>query len=361
MLSLEWISKSSYAPLTSHDNFIHLVYDSREPSVDYELNLDSLLAGAGCGETASFFVFEAAPYDLFVMWTARCMVGSTNSLSHALDMYRRFIKRKSQRQLCVSFTLEDAVGKGRGTSILMVLERYDSALFSNLELPLDLREEIAALQEDAKPASRGKLSRRSTAILLGVLFVVALVAILFNKYPFPRTSPDAFHSWTAYDTGASIGPKYQLSITGQNASDWTSYIHNPEEWALRIDDQAIIPLHLLDDEEKHYQDWFQKRYPETNEIRLNQDYLNATWLSSSLVDQVPVDDMFHFAHCVLAVRRYIKAKETGRHVCGRDIDHEHMHHCLDALDWWAFPEGQRGDTVPNPKMTFSWRTKVCFE
>ncbi|KAF2275404.1 uncharacterized protein EI97DRAFT_400303 [Westerdykella ornata] len=135
------------------------------------------------------------------------------------------------------------------------------------------------------------------------------------------------------------------------------------EWAFRIDDQAIIPLHLMDEKEQHYQRWFEKRYPETKQISRNRDYINETWLSSPLVDKVPVDDMFHFSHCVLAVKRYVKAKMTGQHVCGRDIDQEHIQHCLDALDWWAFPEpgGKRGDLVPNPLHDLSWRTKICFD
>ncbi|KAF2203959.1 hypothetical protein GQ43DRAFT_349572, partial [Delitschia confertaspora ATCC 74209] len=164
--------------------------------------------------------------------------------------------------------------------------------------------------------------------------------------------------WIKYDTRGSIGPKYQLDLTGQNVSKWNSYIQGHGEWALRIDDQAIIPLHLMDDEERHYQEWIQNRYPEMNQIRLNRDYINETWLSSPLTDQIPADDLFHFSHCVLALKRYIKAKETGRHVCGRDLDYEHMHHCLDALDWWAFPSGKRAEAVPNSEQALWWRTKV---
>ncbi|KAF2733339.1 hypothetical protein EJ04DRAFT_410891, partial [Polyplosphaeria fusca] len=144
--------------------------------------------------------------------------------------------------------------------------------------------------------------------------------------------------WVAHDTNGSKGPKYQLALEGHNVSSWiSSATHNKTKWALRIDDQAIVPTALLDDEERHYQLWYQTNYPEAHQILLNHDYINATWLSSYNVNRVPVDDLFHFSHCVLALRRYIKAKETGRHVCSRDIDRDHVRHCLDALDWLAFP------------------------
>lgn len=89
--------------------------------------------------------------------------------------------------------------------------------------------------------------------------------------------------------------------------------------------------------------------------------MNGTWLADPARDLVPVDDLFHFSHCVLALRRYIKAKQTGKHVCGRDIDEEHMHHCLDSFDWWAFPDGEMGQKLENPKRPLWWRTKVCFD
>ncbi|KAF2120335.1 hypothetical protein BDV96DRAFT_460339, partial [Lophiotrema nucula] len=153
--------------------------------------------------------------------------------------------------------------------------------------------------------------------------------------------------WRAYDTTGSIGPEFELALEESNATEFTDlYIHNQSEWFLRIDDQALVPAHLISAEERKYQTWLQTQYPTLNAIRLNQSYLNPDWLGSPAVNQVPVDDMFHFSHCVLALRRYIRAKDTGRHVCGRDIDDEHMRHCLAALDWWAFPGSGRSTSFP---------------
>ncbi|KAH7108708.1 hypothetical protein B0J11DRAFT_449538 [Dendryphion nanum] len=197
--------------------------------------------------------------------------------------------------------------------------------------------------------------------ILGVLTCL-LVATFILRRDTPKEISDKFHTWIQYKTEGSSGPKYQLAINGKNASQWNAYVNDDtRQWALRVDDQAIIPLELMDEEEKHYQEWFHKRYPEVRKITLDRDYLNETWLNSPSRDLVPVDEMFHFSHCVLALRRYVKAKRTGRHVCGRDLDEEHMNHCLDSFDWWAFREGERGDSLENPKQPLWWRTKVCFD
>ncbi|KAH6675056.1 hypothetical protein B0J14DRAFT_443205, partial [Halenospora varia] len=168
--------------------------------------------------------------------------------------------------------------------------------------------------------------------------------------------------WVRYDLKASQGPKYQLQFTHHNASSWAAKNpHDSGEWAFRIDDQAMIPAHLMDEEEMLYQRWFQKRYPEKNQVRLNQDYIKDSWLGDPDKIQVPSDKQFHMAHCVRALRRYWQAKETGKHVCPRDIDYRHMKHCLDSMDEWAFPDGERGSIKPvvdSGTWKLIWETKV---
>ncbi|KAF2771172.1 hypothetical protein EJ03DRAFT_268753, partial [Teratosphaeria nubilosa] len=171
--------------------------------------------------------------------------------------------------------------------------------------------------------------------------------------------------WQRYDISGSIGPQYQLQFSYQNVSTWAATNdHSDGRWYLRIDDQAMIPHDLVDDEERHYQAWFQARYPEMNDIRLDGDYLNEAFLSDPSAIQVPADRTFHMAHCVRALRRYWQARESGHHVCPRDIDHRHMKHCLDSLDEWAFPEGPRGSVASSMGMNTTrliWKTKVCFD
>lgn len=230
---------------------------------------------------------------------------------------------------------------------------------------------------------------------LGALFISLIVFAVFRLGSFMQNKDIGL--WQHYDTSGSIGPRYQLQFDHHNVSLWEARYPKPENtWFLRIDDQAMIPLSLVDDKELHYQRWFQTRYPEADQIRLNGDYLKQSFLSDHEAIRVPADNRFHMAHCVMAVRRYWWARESGHHVCPRDIDFNHIQHCLDALDSWAFPEGPRrslplpstshgahgGHAAPLSETETSpdtaaqkedyfvdendftrvvWRTKVCFD
>lgn len=130
---------------------------------------------------------------------------------------------------------------------------------------------------------------------------------------------------------------------------------------MRIDDQALVPADLLSEDEMKYQTYFMQRYPDISRIVSEKKYLNSTWLTSPEKDTVGVDDLFHFSHCVLAIKRYFTAKRTGRHICGRDIDEEHVRHCVDSLEYWAFPGGRVGGVRENEGRPLWWRGKVCFE
>lgn len=209
----------------------------------------------------------------------------------------------------------------------------------------------------------GVLKRRGPYFYILAAGVILTLVVLIMVSSVASRQPSI---WQRYDTTGSVGPRYQLQFSHHNVSEWAaSHAHGHGEWFLRIDDQAMIPADLLDDEERHYQAWFQRRYPEANQIRLNEDYLKESFLSDPSAIQVPADKQFHMAHCVLAVRRYWRARETGRHVCPRDIDYKHMKHCLDALDTWAFPKGPRGSGMGHDDSAIDttrlvWRTKVCF-
>ncbi|KAI2625809.1 hypothetical protein GGR54DRAFT_654184 [Hypoxylon sp. NC1633] len=119
--------------------------------------------------------------------------------------------------------------------------------------------------------------------------------------------------WRRYDVGNSVGPKEQLRIQWHNASEWArSNPHQNGEWAFRLDDQSIIPAHLLDDDEHDRQVYFRQRYPHMAAVVDARDYIRPAWLGSMSI-MIDWDQTFHDAHCVLALRRNWKAKETGRH------------------------------------------------
>lgn len=353
------------------DLFIHRIDDAHGHSIVTDSSLRDLFDDICRNDATGMNIFEVAGHGRFILWTVPIRTSTTKSLDDACIASKRFIQQNIQRQTCILMKS----GQGRAealltcpnSSILMVLARCDRSLVSSLGLPLGLQRMITHTHGSAADrrillgASTSRRVLRQSFLLILIFFSCSFVGLtLIAINAMTVNPPGTDYAWMAYNTRGSIGPKYQLSISSSNASAWASSFNDGGDWVLRVDDQAIIPGHLMDDEEKHYQDWLRKQYPEVDRIRLNLDYLNETWLGSPAVDQVPVDDLFHFSHCVLALRRYIKAKRTGSHVCGRDIDHDHMHHCLDALDWWAFPEAGRMESFPNVQRPFGWRTKVCF-
>ena len=367
-------ARSSYTSLSCSQDLLVRLVNPDDDDLSLEAGLRGLLAGAydTSSTTPNPHIFEIARHGVFVLFTARSTANTTNSLDDALDIAKDFIESSCQRQICLQ--LKSGNQKQPDHSILAVLIRYNPEIGRPLGMSREQQEIVAWRYRNARPVAFGRnflrrvgqltstpFSKKQLLYSLGIVTFIFSALIVTAKYAgLGRVQSDRLHSWVAYETSGSVGPRYQLSITGQNVSTWLSYMDGKQDWILRIDDQAIVPSKLVDDEEKRYQEWFHAQYPEIEHIRLNEDYLNETWLRSGAIDLVPVDDLFHFSHCVLAIRRYIKAKDTGHHVCGRDIDHDHMKHCLDALDWWAFPT-QRVDSFPNPQRPFGWRTKVCFD
>ncbi|KAF4442609.1 DUF3328 domain [Fusarium acutatum] len=160
-----------------------------------------------------------------------------------------------------------------------------------------------------------------------------------------------------YPTPGSDGPKRQLRILYHNATEWSQKNpHGNGEWKIRMDDQALIPAAAWDPEEERYQAWFHDRYKVMSTAVKERSFIRPSWLGS-LHMVVPWDDEFHLAHCVVTLKRYWKAKETGKHVCPRGIAPNHIEHCLNWFEGYAFrPEPQ----LPKMGPTMAWQTKVCF-
>jgi hypothetical protein len=359
----------SYEPFRqSRDLFVHQIYHSRGESVESDRSLKDILSEIPPEEAAAPTIFEVSEHGTFILWHVRSAISSTNSLEDALNLSQDFIKRSNQSQISILFGLGEREGSldQETTSSLTILARYDPKLLPALGLPLAQEKKIATVcreVETRKPKSTLRAGLFSTGRAITILSVIASVCAIFvlsTKYNGHKQPAESVHEFTEYSTEGSIGPYFQRHVTPENATELVEAM-KPGEWTLRIDDQAVIPTYLLDEEEAHYQKWFQNRYTEMNRIRTSGDHMNETWLSSLAIDNVPTDGVFHVAHCVLAVRRYVKAKESGHHVCGRDIDKEHLNHCMEVLDWWAYPEGRKGEDLHNENITFKWRTKICFD
>ncbi|KAF5596565.1 DUF3328 domain-containing protein [Fusarium pseudocircinatum] len=223
--------------------------------------------------------------------------------------------------------------------------------FGYLPLPSD---DMAS--QDSQKRSR-KFWIRSIIASAGLLSLLALILV----FAFPN-APSHSTSWSEegyirYPTPGSEGPKRQLRILYHNASEWSQKNpHDNGEWKIRMDDQALIPAAAWDPEEDRYQAWFHDRYKVMSTAVKERSFIRPSWLGS-LHMIVPWDDEFHLAHCVVTLKRYWKAKETGKHVCPRDIARNHIEHCLNWFEGYVFrPEPQ----LPKMGPTMAWQTKVCF-
>ncbi|KKA19379.1 hypothetical protein T310_6626, partial [Rasamsonia emersonii CBS 393.64] len=115
--------------------------------------------------------------------------------------------------------------------------------------------------------------------------------------------------WMHWNTSGSEGFRNQLQFTQpwQTFSDWiatttarSSNINANTEWFVRLDDQSMIPPELVDETEMRYQEWFRRRYPEMDRIRTSKDYLNRSFYENPFAVEIPIDQLFHPAHCILA-------------------------------------------------------------
>lgn len=366
--------KPKYAPLnTGSDCRVRLLYDSSEEHLGLETSLSDLLRSYR-EDGESIFVFESEGHEVFLIFTVCAHAETTQSVDAALRTCQTFIDDSRQGQVSVLYkTAKTDLDPRAEKTILAVIARYDVDLAKALGVPSARQQQIMQTIHVCKTTARrtarlgvdlGSMSGLSVFFFPTICIVVALllvIVVIIASLKEPHHSQNIFRSWKAYDTRDSIGPEYQLSVYGPNATTWTSSdIYKNNDWALRLDDQALVPMHLFTPSEQRYQTWISEHYPSISALVKDQKHLNGTWLSSPAVDNVMVDELFHFSHCVLAVRRYIDARESGRHVCGRDIDKDHVRHCLDALDWWAFPD-ERRTNIENFERPFGWRTKVCFD
>ena len=359
---------------------------SNSPNEQHEdCYIQDLLVKAACEDRFSRFIFTTKN-EIFVLYTAQVAEAVTFSVGNAVSAFEKFVDSSHESSISIFYNVNTEFSdtlpqpKTAMFNCLAILSRMEGPFFTSMSLPIAEAEllkthlkssnytpiygKFKAMLRSAKQMWNTRLSAR--LLVWSAIIALGLLALTVYRSGLKQHFHQYFENgiWVRYDLKGSEGPRYQLKFTHHNVSNWAStHAHNNNEWALRIDDQAMIPAHLMDEEELRYQRWFQERYYEKNQIRLKQDYISEAFLSDPDQIQVPSDMTFHMAHCVRALRRYWNAKETGKHICPRDIDYRHMKHCLDSLDEWAFPDGERGsvkEAVDPGTWRLIWETKVCF-
>ncbi|KAF1968960.1 hypothetical protein BU23DRAFT_478482 [Bimuria novae-zelandiae CBS 107.79] len=188
---------------------------------------------------------------------------------------------------------------------------------------------------------------------------IALAATLHRASPDPNV-------WLSWDLPKdSKGPKNQLQFTWPhpNFTTWSAESgRNIDDFYLRLDDQTLIPTASVDASELQYQSWYATHYPWFATLGDSRAYLNSTYWRSPRSLPLKIDHEFHVAHCVLTMKRYWKARESGRHVCPRDIDHGHISHCFGVLESYAF-SGFETQHRMDPQVNgteLMWIVNACF-
>lgn len=152
-----------------------------------------------------------------------------------------------------------------------------------------------------RPSFTSRSSFSKFAVFVLVLLSAATLALAIPFFFSHRQTGSL--SWPEdgyirYQTPNSSGPKRQLQLRYSNATDWArKNLHQNGEWRMRMDDQALIPAELWDEDEDFYQTWYYTRYPHMREIIQQRKYMRPSWLGSLDVI-VPWDKEFHFNHCV---------------------------------------------------------------
>ncbi|KAF2167575.1 hypothetical protein M409DRAFT_54167 [Zasmidium cellare ATCC 36951] len=160
--------------------------------------------------------------------------------------------------------------------------------------------------------------------------------------------------WIKYPSPGSEGPLHQRQLTSENVTSWLA-TNDVNQYVLRLDDGALMPASLVGDKERAWQQWFGRKYPEVAKFRDDGDYVDKDALFATENGyEIPADGLFHVAHCIALLRRYIDSTNAKSHVCPRDTNSFHAEHCLEALEEFAFNDG-----VPLP-YNHRWSTDVCF-
>lgn len=192
---------------------------------------------------------------------------------------------------------------------------------------------------------------RFMAMALMVLLSTIIVITLGLTILTPKTK--AVGTSTAFTTGLA----QQLYLTASNVSEWKSQ-NDASQWRLRLDDQSMIPVSMLDSRELKVQAWFEDTFPV---LKLNRDsgrYLDAEYLA--IWDEIILDEKYHIAHCVAAFRRYLLAVETGHHICPKDVSLTHLKHCTQQLENFVFRSNDSWYREQGQTITLKWHTDVCF-
>jgi peptidoglycan/LPS O-acetylase OafA/YrhL len=196
--------------------------------------------------------------------------------------------------------------------------------------------EITTENSDFLTGSRCSSSHQyrqiSALFLIGLVLLVGLVSKAFTYYSAPQDIYEG--SYIRYPVPINhIGPRFQEKLSPSNTTTWLPSHLQLSDFYFRLDDQSLIPLNATTDSEREVRKWFATHYPQLEDVVRMGLHLNTTYLGPpDSQRRFRVDDRFHITHCVVSMRRFWRALDTGTHVAPRDMDMGHLNHCLTSLE-----------------------------
>ncbi|KAH8811322.1 hypothetical protein F5884DRAFT_781776 [Xylogone sp. PMI_703] len=334
---------------------------------------DLLLSAActGCTDIVrSKILLQVAGQRTFCVWLSQVPETSTWSFEDGFEYAKKFFQQCKESSTTFQYTLSnDAYQKGgRITSLVSILSlngESSGSFFNSFQDRLALEESDASSTSHLKKSARFFL-RNCFLIVASMTLVLMSLALIIPAIK-RHESKSPISPWMHWDLKGTKGPRYQLQFTRPwiSFSEWaTETKHNKDEWFVRLDDASMVPPHLIDDTERKYQQWFRNRYTEVEAIRVSKDYLNESFYEHPSQMGIKLDRFYHPAHCILVFRRYWQARETGKHVCPRDVDYKHIEHCFNSLDKFIFFEGEQWSepilTNEDKEFSLAWIPNACF-
>jgi hypothetical protein len=345
------------------------VISSSHPQVPSgPVDLFDLLA-ASCYETGGHkTLIQVNRTQAFLFWVSEALEKSTWNLEDGAEHAKQFFEQQKLPSTTFLYTTEHLIGdkKIAKTYMISILNLQSEAALSVI-IPFHDRHAL----EESCTTTEAAFGRRSdflkrylwlAAVSILLILAAAMAATLFTA----RQHSTSRDLWIYWDVKNTTGlDQLQFTYPHPNFTTWAAETnHDTDNWFVRLDDQALIPPHLVDDDERRYQDWFGKHYPVYKAIGDSKDYLNETFWKHAMHahTKLEIDHGFHIAHCILAMKRYWKAMESGMHVCPRDVNHGHIGHCFVVLEQLVivdFPSiGTMSEQVIGTQN--SWIVSACF-
>lgn len=345
---------------------VRLVSSSSPDLHSGPIDLEDILS-AQCGTFAGHrSLIQVNEQDSFFIWTQEVFETSHWSLQDAVAHTHSLFQRGGPQSTTFLFAfVHQSNEKSSNKTHIVSILNLDCGGAKSVSIPYNDRYALDERQDQCRSKHPGFFVRNLPFIITAAI-LLAFTSALIATPMILRYQTDQADMWLKWDIpNGSKGCQNQLQYTypHPNFTSWAAETHHENvEWFLRIDDQTLIPSDMLVNDDIRYNTWFERRYPQFQEVAQSKDYLNETFWLEPKTHPLPIDHQFHVTHCVLVLKRYWRARESNRHVCPRDLDHTHLKHCFTVLEALAIPDFEPEEPVGELVTGTDniWIVNACF-